>query len=268
MLNMLTILGNEFSDTIHIVSEFPKEDTNIPIIKTLEHWGGGVFNFDRGIPCYHSKPNIKVDIKRHYAESTIIINKSTGSRTCLSNYNYDFTYDKEELLDIKESEWLHIMYLDILPCITLKEMKKLREKAKTISVDLCLSKHTEEEKERLYSLLPLVDYLITSHKEVKDLDFNTSAKTTFPNLHSIIRYPEVTLWNTQTIVNPYIKKHINNSLGAGDYFASQFVQYMIKSREENNGIVNEVTNCIVRAIQYAHEKTSEYVMIPLEDWYD
>ena len=145
-------------------------------------------------------------------------------------------------IDFKKSKWHHIMYVDALPNITEKNLNDLQDNG-TISIDFCLGRHSVEEKNRLFKILKFVDYVFISDVEAKSLtETNDLEKACFEISKNtkgsvILHTPKRSVVgfnkgkNISTIKTNFIKDLNLNVLGAGDIYASAFIENMIKTHK-------------------------------------
>jgi len=216
------IIGTSYNDHLLYVDMYPEEGTN-NIINNYEKRLGGIHNIRRVI--------VSECIPLRTFDANIIVNKN-GSRTSIVREiekEIEFNIDK-----LNENEWVHIMYLDCLDKINEKTLKRIKDKNCTVSVDFCLSKHTNNFKQKIKKMQKYIDYIIISNIESNSL----------PNLNAnkevIIHSPEhVFLKNKNTyIYNMYYKHDIKNSLGMGDYFSGLIIENIING----NDIIPSVYN--------------------------
>jgi sugar/nucleoside kinase (ribokinase family) len=134
-----------------------------------------------------------------------------------------------EMIDFSAppSEWFHVMYADKLHNLNIEDLKELKKQG-TVSVDFCLSTHSEKEIERIESLLPYIDYAILSIDEAysitKSKQANQATKKIgkLVNKHAIIHSPYQIYISDGTSLDilqtNYIDEKNMNVLGAGDMF--------------------------------------------------
>lgn len=231
MKHSITVYGTEFVDTICELLEYPKENESNEVINTYRKFGG-TENFVRSL--------VDGFIVRRFVtgcEATIILNTKTGSRTSMADWKDSWLMNES----IEPTDWLHVMYLDKLSAVGVKEMMGFRRKAKVISADLCLSKQTEMG--RLVKVLPFIDYLIISDVEAKGI---RNALHLPKNI--IIHSPKLVCVNGDFIQNIYYENRAVNTLGAGDMFAATFVSCVMLGMD------------IKRASHVAGVKSSKFVM--------
>ena len=168
----------------------------------------------------------------------------------------------DELKDFN-SKWCHIMYLDKLPHLSLKDLNRLSTNS-IISIDLCSSTHTAATRQKIFSMLPYVDYVFASFEEASSL---VGCETEYEAAiqlakaargWAIIHTPKGSIFsngvrdNTQRIDIKNIVKKPVNVLGAGDNFAAAFIATTLLAQ-------NREFNTIKANVNFAHQQATEYI---------
>lgn len=179
--------------------------------------------------------------QKNNSESIILIDKPNDIRkTSLVSWGCD-----TELCDtdikITPSKWHHFSYIDSLPKITSRTIKKLQVSGGIVSVDLCGAGFKYDR-----SILDYVDFIIISNDEFGKLP-------TIPNTTILIHSPKETLYMSKgklvmSIFNKTPQKNIC-VLGAGDAYCVSFIYNYLK------------TNNLPNSISFAHENASKYLDI-------
>jgi len=257
------LVGNLIADTIYETKDSWLENTSNKFIKKEKKIGGlgnvlSAFNYMLDI-----QPSIISAIGNDYCGKDITTfienNYSLFSIQKFSDIN---TSEALIISNIKESKrtsfvkwgactflnninhwknnWTHITYLDNLLKLSNKDIKSLRKQTDILSVDLCSSKPTKKQIYFVEKHLSNIDYLIISDIEALGLRPKTNLDIICKELGSkvigdcIIHSPmEVLCSNGQTLIktkNNYLKKNLN-VLGAGDYWAASFIEYLISRKK-------------------------------------
>lgn len=151
---------------------------------------------------------------------------------------------------LKTSYWAHISYLDLIPNINLKNIKKTCE---VISADLCLSSFNKEND--LLNNLHYIDYLFISEAELIPLlnglsifDFVEKYKIKYLVFHTKQKTSIITNGNCVDVINLNELKQNCNVLGAGDVYCANFIFYCIKEGQD-----------IIKAVEFAHKQANNFV---------
>jgi sugar/nucleoside kinase (ribokinase family) len=159
------------------------------------------------------------------------------------------------------ADWSHLMYLDTLDNINRDDIKKLSKRG-IVSADLCLGRHPQMLRKKIFSCLEHIDYLILSDVEAKSLVQDVrngiwrsycaeeAAKILGSTVKKavIVHSPHGSTvcsdGQSSSFSGKYITDKSLNVLGAGDIFAASFINRMI----EGDSIAESVT--------YAHNNTT------------
>lgn len=237
-MKKITVYGNEVLDFVCKLSDYPEENKSNEILNSYKQLGG-TENF---IKSFFNGFNIQKTVTS--AESIIIINTKNGNRTSMVDWKDSWNLKKP----IYKTDWLHIMYLDILESINKKSMIQFKNNANIISADLCLSRHSEKEIQRMYDIFPYIDYLIISDVEADSIRNILNRPKNF-----IVHSPSHVYYNNNIIKNIYYRYVVNNSLGAGDVFAAAFVSNMMM----NCDIKKSIKLAIIKATKHVMENQYE-----------
>lgn len=279
----VSIYGNTIVDTVHEVNHFNDSNTSNKLLRTYESVGasGNVIRALRGFDdnlqiSIHSRVSTgkaaefawdffkmnNVDIAKLYyslgstSQAVIISDLENSERTSFVHWGVCSTmkhFEPEE-----DCDWAHFLYLDALENITPDHLKEFQEKGIIVSADLCKNNLTLEEKEKITSLLPYVDYLIISNIEAFAIlqDEHKSTITQSREIGEkvkrwvIIHSPDGSLSSDGTTTMYQGHEEFTgpiNVLGAGDHFAATFIYNMIKGET------------LGESISEAHIQTAKYL---------
>lgn len=151
--------------------------------------------------------------------ATIIVDRCNNTRTSVVAWGDCINHR----ITPQVADWHHIVYADSLKQLTADNVRQLDG---IVSIDLCMSQYTEEEKKRLWGIVREVDYVIISDVEASALspnDYRLIGETCKKG--AIIHVPEGSMFiDRYSTIETKCKKHPNiNVLGAGDFFASTFI---------------------------------------------
>tara|TARA_Y100001938_G_scaffold33630_2_gene46147 strand:+ start:25395 stop:26264 length:870 start_codon:yes stop_codon:yes gene_type:complete len=270
----VTIFGNILVDTIYEVEQFSHGGSNIYKKKTQTV--GGVTNvlaaLKRMSPDLSTKlisavagdkegdfikewlsdrgwDNLdlltKKDVDSTTSSALIISDMSEKIRTSFVNWG---ECKNLTIPNNISSKWLHILYLDCLPLVEEKDLKRLVD-CDIISADVCLSTHTEKEKERIFSLLKCLDYFFISDVEAKSLTGKESLPECATILgrkskgYAIVHSPAGSSYSngvaTYSVDSIYIEESSINVLGAGDNFAARFIFNKIATKSTMTEVIKD-----------------------------
>lgn len=159
---------------------------------------------------------------------------------------------------IKNNEWNHIMYIDILENLKSADLQNINQGI--ISADMCSNTLDDKNRNRILSLLPYIDYLILSIDELNALSKTKGFKNKLTDISKKIKkylivrsLTYIYIINNQgklhIIKNIKIKKKQLDILGIGDFFASAFITKCI-----NDGKFNIKSN-----IKYCIKETNRFL---------
>ena len=193
------------------------------------------------------------------SSAVIISDIRKNSRTSIVNWGA--CKDLNNIDIARDSAWVHLMYIDTLEEINPKDIESLSE-GSIVSADLCLGSHTPEQKEKIFKCLEFIDYLIVSDVEAQSLTTEIKngvwrsycAEESAKILGKIVKkgvivhspHGSTTFTNgeKQTFSGEYIGDKSLNVLGAGDIFASSFIDSMLG------------TDDISESVKFAHHHTT------------
>lgn len=283
-MNKVSIYGNLIVDTVYKVDELDKPNTSNKLLSSYRTIGaaGNVIKSLRALDeeilisinsnisqeddaaqfAYKELTSLRVDVsellpKRESAtsEAVIISSLKNGQRT--SFVNWASCTGMENFSPNINTTWAHFLYLDALENLTPEHLKKFKDEGITVSADLCKSGLSENEKERIFSLLPYIDYLIISDVEAKALiETNSTLKEKseilggkqgdgWTIIHSVGGSDSSNGEMYMLKFSDVIKGEEVEVLGAGDCFAASFIYKMI------NGV------SIGKSIEFAHKNTTD-----------
>lgn len=158
-----------------------------------------------------------------------------------------------------DSKWKHFLYIDAMTKIDEEHLKFLSN-CSIVSVDFCLSNHTEEQVNRIYSMLKYVDYIfisdveamsITGMKNLNEISANLANKS---RGYCILHTPKGSHISDGNTTNEVKTEFLNDTaldvLGAGDVFCASFIDYAMKFEKEN----------VLQSAKFAHENTTKYLL--------
>jgi sugar/nucleoside kinase (ribokinase family) len=216
-----------------------------------------------GLLLQRVNSNVSVDINVIGGEITsnavIISDLSQNIRTSMVEWGI---CTKLEGVGNLDASWVHIMYLDTLEKLNAVDLKEL-PKDTIISADLCLGKHTVQQKQKIMEMAKYIDYLILSDVEAKSLTsdqqngvwrdycMEEAAYIIGKKVKKLViihsPYGSVSC-NNEGKIKVYSSEFIStkklNVLGAGDLFASSFIKKMIDTNDHDS------------SIKYAHKNTT------------
>jgi sugar/nucleoside kinase (ribokinase family) len=221
----VVIHGNYPQDRILVVDKYPEKDTNNVVSKFVER-PGGIANIQRGFDLVGSMygPNIPVtaNASPEKSKATIIIDKATGTRTSLVDWNRRpndwFGMWALNIANIgQRAAWNHFAYTDVLGHVG-NAVEELREKRSTVSADLAGVGISNTN-------LKLFDYVFVSARD--------RSKYNLDGVKTIVHSPEcITLeWLNQAHYNG-LNPQIVNTLGAGDILAAVFIHHMLTKESD------------------------------------
>jgi|TARA_Y100000034_G_C6893453_1_gene411473 sugar/nucleoside kinase (ribokinase family) len=180
-------------------------------------------------------------IDANTSEAIIISDLKKKTRSSIVDWGACTTFST---LQDHNAKWNHILYIDQLPNLDLKSFKNL-SKDSIISIDLCSSAHSAEERKRIEEFLPYVDYIFASSEEGSSLSNLKNEEEIAINLGekvrgcAIIHRPDGsticdgTHSNLCKIKFDPITKPLN-VLGAGDNFAASFITSRINDYQNSD----------------------------------
>lgn len=145
-----------------------------------------------------------------------------------------------------DSDWNHFMYIDTLKNLSAEDLKKFKG---TVSADVCLSNIGKENRQRILTLLPYIDYLIISLEEATLLiqENQQGAFRTFNEIETtrklgslcrksaVVHHAQGSYTSNGESVYGHVIDRIKrdglNVLGAGDYFASGLIYSLLSKNE-------------------------------------
>ena len=190
----------------------------------------------------------------HTSSALIISNLNNNTRT--SAVKWGACQNISNFVN-HSSTWKHFMYIDKMPNLTEKTLKKLSKNA-IISVDFCLGNHIDKEINRLKSILKYVDYVFISETEAcsltgeKEEEIMTMRLGKMSRGICILHTPMASYTSDGSNINIYKTNYIEdknlNVLGAGDVFSASFINEKLKNKS------------IKKCIHFAHENTTKYLL--------
>jgi len=286
----LTVYGNIILDRVYYVNGFLLETSNTAVGSYIDAGASGnilrafmeldpnkavkivgkIGNDDSGDVLSQKlsqilklMPNSSVSLERTSEETSsaiIVSNVMKNTRTSIVKWGCCRNIDLKSLST--KTKWTHLMYLDTLDNITGKDIERLSENS-IVSADLCLGRHTEYQKKKIYKYLENIDYLILSDVEAVSITQtikngvwrNYCVEEAATILGSIVRRAVIihsphgsTTYQDGELQNfngQYINNKNLNVLGAGDIFAASFIKKMLDERDLHS------------SIKFAHEHTTE-----------
>ena len=220
----VALIGSLTLDTVYIIDNLSIGGSHL--IKQKSIRAGGIGNLSRFMEEVHNV----VPVCFYDSESpvTIVVDKAKSERTIFVEQD-DCRYSQLTYWDdIKEFDWCHIAYIDIMENLTVDHMKRLRKHNKVISVDFCLTTgYTKHEARRVYELLEYVDVIFISGDNLNA--FNQSGLDL--SLYELKDQIGITHHKGHIIYvdgnNSYSYEYEPtpnlNTLGAGDYFAASLI---------------------------------------------
>ncbi len=250
MLAALDELSGELMPEIRVFTQVGNDPTGISVKRELFR----SYGIDPStIPASDEEPT-----------SAAIILSELGSKRRSSVVKWG-ACSQMKLFPATDAGWAHFMYADTLLHLGSRHLSRIAKRS-TISLDLCLSKQTEENRERLMQLLPYVDYLIISDDEAAGLYemYPTDCvKAIVSRMHKngtvIVHGPGGTIYSIcgkgpVEFLAPEKNLEALDVLGAGDMYASAFIlaKYMHYMNTED-------------AVAFAHKKTHKLLSQRLEN---
>ncbi len=204
--------------------------------------------------------NNKVEFDLSYSDnfctSNALIISDISQRTRSSIVNWGACTEMKSFT-APNSKWFHVMYADKLHNLSYENLKILKQQG-TVSVDFCLSNHSESELGRIHSLLPWVDYAIMSIDEAYSIAETKQASKavkkigTLVNKCAIIHSPHyVYICNGKELdilETNYIDQKNMNVLGAGDMFAAAVIAKKLEQTDT------------IKSAEFAHQYTTQKLM--------
>jgi sugar/nucleoside kinase (ribokinase family) len=185
--------------------------------------------------------------------ATVISDIDKRIRTAIINWG---SCRRKYMFSPSNTRWNHILYADTLDYLNYEHLQRMNG---VISLDLCLSNHSEKIRKRIFQMLPFVDYLIISEVEAKGLTQMEDMLEASKILHRkeagvvIIHEPTMSMVYNGTkatlMKNDYYSQNASiNVLGAGDIFAASFIYDQLSG------------NKYIESVAFAHKNTSEALM--------
>lgn len=227
----IILYGNEFQDTILTLDKFPKPNqTNL--VSNIQKTMGGIYNLERGFKKLNSTLAI-VLYSLSKSIATILYDQSKDQRSSLVYKEAEYLLSSEKF--IEEADWKHIAYIDHLPNLTEKDIKKMAETS-TLSADFCENKINDQ----LKNLLPYLHYLFISAEDLQNIE--NEIKNYLSGFLIVHSKDGSYIWKKEngilySINNNYIVENIN-PLGAGDYFASSFIYNILLKNNLEKSLLN------------------------------
>ena len=187
----------------------------------------------------------------------IVSNLEKGERTSFVNWGVG---ENKFAPTPYTSSWTHISYLDIIPNL---DIKKIRKTSNIVSADLCLHNPTNLIKNKVLSQLQYLDYLIISKTELFSyLNIEISNISKYKLKHLVVHCKE---W-THILENNTYDKIINknkileniNVLGAGDTYCANFILYQL-TKEKNSTMLPSGRTTNTTAAEWAHNQTTDFL---------
>jgi len=250
--------------TANILRAFRDMDPNkkIKIVGKIGNDEDGDILVEKMSNLLKSMPNcsLRLDRSKGKTSSAVIMSDvRKNTRTSIVEWGVCRNMTGEDLT--VESEWSHLMYLDTLDNLTCDDIKEL-SKHSIVSADLCLGRHPQMLRKKIFKCLEYIDYLILSDVEaeslVQDIKNGTwrsyCAEEAAKILGSIVRKAVIVHsphgstvcadGQSSTFSGKYITDKSLNVLGAGDIFAASFINKMIEGSSTAD------------SVRYAHENTT------------
>jgi len=283
--------GNLILDKVYKINNFRSNDSN-ECFGTYES-PGGIANMVRAFAQLNPSLRLTVDsalgaddggkyIKRwfrHFKElrlatvdllltesqtstSEALILCDTGKSERTSVVNWGACAELSELSKV-DARWHHIVYLDKLPNLDIQSLKEL-SKTSIISADLCSAKHTQEQRNKILSMLEHVDYIFASSEEARSLTRMVNDHSASRELGKVVKkYAIVHTPNGSSFSNGvnnevgriYCEQKLDEQLsvlGAGDNFASAF----IASSFFDNNVLEQTVR---KNLEFAHKHATNFV---------
>ena len=153
MLSALDELSGELMPEVRVFTQVGNDPTGISVKREL--WRD-----------YQISPDT-IPANPYYPTSAAIILSELDSKRRTSVVKWG-ACSQMKFFRPTDAGWAHFMYADTLLNLGSRHLSEIAKQS-TISLDLCLSKQTEENRTRLFQLLPYVDYLIISDDEAAGL---------------------------------------------------------------------------------------------------
>lgn len=194
------------------------------------------------------------------SEALIISDLKRSERT--SVVNWGACAELTELSKV-DARWHHVLYLDKLPNLNAQSLKEL-SKTCIISVDLCSANHTQEQRNKILSLIEHVDYIFASSEEARSLTRMVNDHSAARELGKVVKkYAIVHTPNGSNFSNGsnnevgriYCEQKFDEQLsvlGAGDNFASAF----IASSFDDNNVLEQTVR---KNLEFAHKHATSFV---------
>lgn len=262
----ICLSGNCFWDDIFLVDNFPKENKSNKI-SNIEKNIGGIFNLEKIISkntdsfClyttvgidkngleisrrHNNKSKYHIDLKKGKTTYAAIVSDTKKStRTSMVHWGVG---TKHITSNPEKCKWHHVSYLDTLYFFDKKQSDILKNKSEILTVDFCLSDHTDIEKERILSFLENTDGIICSDIEIVSIFGKSDIKDCMNDAlkyvdFCLIHKPDSCLFGSKHKGISLIKKETIkglNTLGAGDFFCANFIIDFLKIKDFKKSIEN------------------------------
>jgi sugar/nucleoside kinase (ribokinase family) len=279
MIKEISLYGNLILDTNYIVDQFPVNGASNECLKSFVSTGG-IANVARGLrkqsvsnpiiinSCVGDDGPGKVIIEEliqlksdiHFLEvkedvktsvATIISDIRNKTKTSIVDWQACCYFDR---FVPNSNWWSHFAYIDKTEELTKWSLESFSHNI--TSADLCLSSNDRDNVERIFSLLPYLDFVVLSENEAKGISRQTSLVELAREIGrkakgwAIIHHPEGSVSsNGEQLFSMDVEQIDNlNVLGAGDIFVSNLVYYKWK-----NGIESKMSKCV----NWCHSETTK-----------
>jgi hypothetical protein len=224
------LLGNVVQDTILYIDRYSPSGNNV--VTQVEKRKGGLYNM---IPTLKGL-RVKV-VPSAMASSTIVVDKTLSSRTSYTSWGIG---SNGKNLKTPLTRWCHIAYIDVLEDLNISS---IREKADVLSADLCLTSPSDLICERVYTILPYLDYIFISTGEVNRYGSykpigNYDLSKTKQVIHSV-KESFIVQGNEPGIKIVSDGEHIDgvDTVGAGDAYAAGFISAKLAGSLDKDAIL-------------------------------
>lgn len=218
----IILYGNDFLDTILTLGEFPKPNqTNI--VSNFKQVKGGIHNLYRAFQKIDKDYEVLLyPLSTSFA--TILYEKELCQRSSLVYLDKEYQLTKNQFLE--NANWKHIAYIDHLSNLTEDNIKDMAKSA-ILSADFCEGKLNAQ----IESFLQYISYLFISKEDFEKIPDLINKVSKYSTLIVHNKKGSSVLKNKQVIYSMNINEIENiNPLGAGDYFASSFINAILKSK--------------------------------------
>jgi sugar/nucleoside kinase (ribokinase family) len=246
-INKVALYGNLIYDTYIELDSYRIGAANQ--VKSFKHSVGGVGNLlailgDRVTSIHSTVGNDLAGrfiiqslsgyntkhLKKIPNSSFSIIIESYGEKTSLVHYQDDLPFEPSN------ADWHHFSYLDTSTGVSENLLRGLPGR---VSADLAKSEYSEQEKERLFSLLPYIDVLFLSDLEAlalsdSPLDETADKLNKFTRGITILHHTSGCVLSDKNRLESIRFKPLNirNKLGAGDMLAALYIGQMLDNSNE------------------------------------